>query len=184
MPRLHLSPPSPVVWLTGLSGAGKTTVATALKARLQHQGHATALLDGDELRTGLCRDLGFSAADRTENTRRVSEVAKLLHEAGLVTLVALISPFAKDREAARDLIGPGFIEVFVDASQAVCERRDPKGLYARARHGGNPLMSGMGSPYEPPETPEIRLDGTGALSVEEQVDLLMEYLHHRGYLSA
>lgn len=144
MQRLHLNVSAPVIWLTGLSGAGKTTMAMALRVRLQAQGLATALLDGDELRAGLCRDLGFSAADRTENIRRVGQVAKLYQDTGLYTLVALVSPFAEDRQAVRDLIGQRFIEVFVDTPLAVCEQRDPKGLYAKARNGTNGLYERVG----------------------------------------
>ena len=151
-----------VIWLTGLSGAGKSTVADRLEQALHAAGVHTALLDGDNLRHGLNRDLGFSDADRAENVRRVAEVAKLMAEAGLVVIVALISPFRAERRMARALMAGGeFVEVFVDTPLAVCEARDPKGLYRQARAGGIADFTGLGSPYEPPEAPEIVLDGAG-----------------------
>ena len=149
-----------VVWLTGLSGAGKSTVADRLEQALHSAGVHTAMLDGDNLRHGLSRDLGFSEDDRAENVRRVAEVAKLMAEAGLVVIVALISPFRAERRMARALMAEGeFVEVFVDTPLAVCEARDPKGLYRRARAGEVADFTGVGSPYEPPEAPEIVLDG-------------------------
>ncbi len=148
-----------VLWFTGLSGAGKSTLATLVDRRLHALGCHTALLDGDALRHGLNSDLGFSAADRSENVRRVAEVARLMADAGLVVLVALISPFRADRAFARSLLPAGeFIEIFVDAPLALAESRDAKGLYARARRGEIADFTGIGSPYEAPEHPDIRID--------------------------
>ncbi len=148
------------LWFTGLSGAGKSTVAGLLERKLHAAGLHTYLLDGDNVRQGLNRDLGFTDRDRVENVRRVAEVARLMTDAGLVVIVALISPFRSERRMARDLQQEGeFVEIFVDTPFAVCEARDPKGLYARARAGQLPDFTGIDSPYEPPETPEIVLNG-------------------------
>lgn len=148
-----------VVWLTGLSGAGKSTIADILERQLHAQGVRTYLLDGDNLRTGLNRDLGFTEADRVENIRRAAEIAKLMVDAGLVVIVALISPFRAERQMAREIIGSDrFLEVFVDAPLEICESRDPKGLYRKARAGLIPNMTGIQSPYEPPEAPDLRID--------------------------
>jgi adenylyl-sulfate kinase len=148
-----------VCWLTGLSGAGKSTIALAVMADLAGKGERAVLLDGDALRNGLNRDLGFSDADRRENVRRVGEVARLMADAGLVVVVALISPFRADRDAARALFEPGhFIEVFVDTSLAVAEARDVKGLYTRARAGQIPAFTGIDSPYEAPLAAELVID--------------------------
>jgi bifunctional enzyme CysN/CysC len=147
-----------VLWFTGLSGAGKSTIANLVERRLLADGFHTILLDGDNVRHGLNRDLGFTDADRVENIRRVAEVAKLMMDAGLIVLVSFISPFRAERQMARDLIGEGgFMEVFVDAPLAVCEGRDVKGLYAKARAGKIENFTGIGSPYEAPESPEIHL---------------------------
>lgn len=145
-----------VVWLTGLSGAGKSSLAGALQAALQGRGYACRTLDGDALRTRLNADLGFTPADRTENVRRLGEVAALFAEAGLVCIVAAISPSRADRDQARRAVPPGaFLEVFVDADLATCERRDPKGLYKKARAGDIPHFTGISAPYEPPAHPEF-----------------------------
>jgi adenylyl-sulfate kinase len=150
--------PGRVFWLTGLSGAGKSTIAQATHQRLRAIGRPSTVVDGDELRRGLTRDLGFSAADRAESVRRAAEVARLMSDAGLVVIVALISPFRTDRDKARALFAPGrFIEVHVDTSLAVAEARDPKGLYRRARLGQLPDFTGIDSPYEAPLAPEIRI---------------------------
>lgn len=147
------------VWFTGLSGAGKSTLANMLDKRLHGQGLHTYVLDGDNVRHGLNRDLGFSDADRVENIRRVAEVARLMVDAGLVVIVAFISPFRADRAFARSLFAPGeFVEVFVDTPLQECERRDTKGLYASARSGRLAHFTGISSPYECPLHPEIRLD--------------------------
>ncbi|HYE48975.1 MAG TPA: sulfate adenylyltransferase subunit CysN [Azospirillaceae bacterium] len=147
-----------VLWFTGLSGAGKSTVADLVEQELHRLGRHTMSLDGDNLRHGLNRDLGFTAADRVENVRRVAEVAKLMVDAGLIVLVSLISPFRAERRMVRDLLGEGeFVEIFVDTPLDLCERRDPKGLYAKARRGELPNFTGIGSPYEPPEDPELHL---------------------------
>ena len=147
------------IWFTGLSGAGKTTIAQAVRDQLHAQGRRVYVLDGDLLRTGLNSDLGFSDQDRSENTRRVAEVARLMADAGITVLVALISPFEEDRRKARALFDEGqFVEVFVDAPLLVCMRRDVKGLYAKAQQGGVPAMTGMGSPYEPPTQPDLWLE--------------------------
>ncbi len=168
-----------VVWMTGLSGAGKTTLAHALHDRLRQRGVAAVVLDGDRLRAGLCRDLGFSAADRHEQNRRAAEVAALMADAGLVVIAALISPYAADRAAARALRPPGgFIEVHLDASLAECEARDAKGLYRRARTGALPGFTGIDAPYEPPAAPELRLP-TGRCRVEEAVAAVLAEIDRR-----
>jgi len=147
------------VWFTGLSGAGKSTLANLLDKRLHEAGRHTYLLDGDNVRQGLNRDLGFSEADRVENIRRIAEVARLMTDAGLIVLVSFISPFRSERRMARELFAPGeFLEVFVDAPLAECERRDPKGLYAKARRGELKNFTGIDSAYERPETPELTVD--------------------------
>lgn len=149
-----------VLWFTGLSGSGKSTVAGALEQALHRIGVSTYLLDGDNVRHGLCRDLGFSDDDRKENIRRVGEVAKLMVDAGLVVLTAFISPHRAERQMVRDLLEPGqFIEVFVDTPLAVCEARDPKGLYRKARAGELRNFTGIDSVYEAPESPDIQLKG-------------------------
>ncbi len=145
-----------VIWFTGLSGAGKSTLALALAHELQARAMRCFVLDGDVLRQGLNRDLGFSPADRAENMRRVAEVARLMSQAGLVVLVALISPYRKERAQARAIVSPeNFLEVFVDTPLTICESRDPKGLYQLARKGKLPQMSGIGDPYEPPENADV-----------------------------
>jgi bifunctional enzyme CysN/CysC len=155
-----------VVWLTGLPGSGKSTIADALERRLHSMGLHTYVLDGDNLRTGLNKDLGFTPEDRSENARRISEIAKLMLDAGLIVVVTLVSPFRSDRQAARDLFDDGdFIEVFVDTPIQVCIQRDPKGLYAKAHTGAIPNMTGVGQAYERPEAPEVVLDGTVELDV-------------------
>ncbi len=169
-----------MVWFTGLSGAGKTTLARALKARLQRAGHSVQLVDGDELREGLCRGLGFSAEDRRENIRRAAEVARMAADAGAVALVSLISPFRDAREAARARIGPArFLEVHVATTLERCAERDAKGFYRQARDGQVPLMTGVTSPYEPPVKPGLALD-TGSLSVDESLARLEAALRVRG----
>ena len=161
------------IWLTGLSGAGKSTIANLVEERLFAAGKHSYVLDGDAIRTGLNADLGFSEADRVENIRRVAEVARLLVDAGLIVIVALISPYREQREAARARFDAGeFVEVFVDAPLEECERRDPKGMYARARRGELANFTGIDSPYEIPVDPELRLD-TVAQSAEECVDRLL-----------
>src|SRR5204863_4538635 len=145
-------------WFTGLSGSGKSTIANLLEKRLAAEGRHTYLLDGDNVRHGLNRDLGFTEADRVENIRRVAEVAKLMVDAGLVVLVSFISPFRAERQMARELFDEGeFVEVFVDAPLEECERRDPKGLYAKARAGLVKNFTGIDSAYEPPDKPEVHL---------------------------
>ncbi|MFR0656380.1 adenylyl-sulfate kinase [Pantoea sp. SIMBA_079] len=149
-----------VLWFTGLSGSGKSTVAGALEQALHQLGVSTYLLDGDNVRHGLCRDLGFSDDDRRENIRRVGEVARLMVDAGLVVLTAFISPHRAERQMVRDLLGEGeFVEVFVDTPLAVCEARDPKGLYKKARAGELRNFTGIDSAYEAPEAADITLDG-------------------------
>ena len=171
-----------VLWFTGLSGAGKSSVANALEQALFQRGHHSYLLDGDNVRHGLNRDLGFTDEDRVENIRRIGEVARLMADAGLVVLTAFISPFRSDRAMVRELMGPGeFIEVHVSASLETCEQRDPKGLYAKARAGTIKHFTGIDSPYEAPEQPELTVD-TETLSVEEGVDVVLDYLRQRGIL--
>jgi bifunctional enzyme CysN/CysC len=148
-----------VIWFTGLSGSGKSTLANALEMALHAQGLHTYILDGDNVRQGLNQDLGFSDADRVENIRRIAEVAKLMMDAGLVVMTAFISPFRRERLMARELIGnENFTEVFVSTSLEVCEQRDVKGLYRKARSGLIPNMTGVGSPYEAPDCPDLVID--------------------------
>jgi len=152
------------VWLTGLSGSGKSTIAYAVEAALVGSGIASYVLDGDNLRHGLNADLGFSASDRAENVRRVGEVALLMADAGILVLVPVIAPYAADRAMVRDAhgkAGVSFFEVFVDAPLEVCEERDPKGLYAKARRGDIVGMTGIDSPYEVPSSPDLTIDGAG-----------------------
>lgn len=173
-----------VLWLTGLSGAGKSTIADLVELELHLRGHHTYLLDGDNVRHGLNRDLGFTDADRVENIRRVAEVAKLMVDAGLVVLVSFISPFRQERQMARELIGDSrFFEIHVDTPLRIAEQRDPKGLYAKARRGQLPNFTGIDSPYEPPEDPEIRLDTT-VLSPAEAAAQVLGRLEAAGMLGA
>ena len=172
-----------VLWFTGLSGSGKSTVANAVETRLNALNRLTYLLDGDNIRTGLCADLSFSDADRQENIRRVAHVSKLFWDANLITLVSFISPFKAERQLARELIGEDFIEVFVDAPLEVCEKRDVKGLYKKARAGGIASFTGISSPYEAPENPEIHLK-TGEETLDSDVEKVLAWLQERGYLKA
>ena len=171
---------SVILWFTGLSGSGKSTLANAVNAVLFERGLATYVLDGDNIRHGLCKDLGFSDADREENIRRIGEVAKLFVDAGVITLTAFVSPFRADRDKARALVADGdFIEVYCAADLAVCEDRDPKGLYAKARAGVIKEFTGISSPYEAPEAPELRVD-TGSQSLEESVASVISLLEEKG----
>ena len=172
------------IWFTGLSGSGKTTIANHLEKQLHAQGMHTYLLDGDNVRHGLNRDLGFTEVDRQENIRRVAEVAKLMLDAGLVVLVSFISPFRADREIARSLFKEGeFVEVFVDTSLAQCEQRDPKGLYAKARRGELKNFTGIDSPYETPQKPDFHLQTSSADATElaaQVANWLVKAPHHHG----
>jgi bifunctional enzyme CysN/CysC len=173
-----------IVWLTGLSGAGKSTIANLVEKRLAALGRHTYLLDGDNIRRGISRDLGFTDADRVENIRRVAEIARLMVDAGLLVLVAFISPFRADRKLARGLVAPSeFVEVFVDVPFAVAESRDPKGLYKQARRGEIANFTGLDSPYEPPEKPELRID-TSIVSPGDAADSILEWLRNHGVLSS
>lgn len=163
-----------VVWLTGLSGSGKSTLANAVERTLFERGLHTMLLDGDNVRHGLNKDLGFSEADRIENIRRVGEVAKLMVDAGLIVITAFISPYRAEREMVRNLLPKGrFIEVYLATPLAVCEQRDPKGMYRKARSGEIPDFTGISAPYEEPEQPDLRLD-TSLMTVDECVAAVMD----------
>lgn len=166
---------SPVIWLTGLSGSGKSTIANYLESHLFNLGIKTYVLDGDNVRMGLNKNLGFSEEDRKENIRRISEVAKLFSDSGTLVITAFISPFIEDRQKAREIIGEDFIEVYVKTDIDVCEERDPKGLYKKARAGEIKNFTGIDSPYEAPENPEIILE-TQKLSVDECSMILYKYL--------
>ena len=173
---------SVILWFTGLSGAGKSTLAHAVEDRLHNMDCRTFVLDGDNVRHGLCGDLGFSPEDRVENIRRVGEVSKLFLEAGVITLTAFISPFRSDREHVRSLVPHGeFLEIYCHCPLAVCEERDVKGLYKRARAGEILEFTGISSPYEEPDNPELQVD-TSALSLEESVDQVVCMLRERGIL--
>ena len=168
-----------VVWLTGLSGAGKSTIANLVEKRLMAEGRHTYLLDGDNVRHGLNKDLGFTEQDRVENIRRVAEVAKLMVDAGLIVLVSFISPFRAERQMARALMADGeFVEVFVDTPLSEAEKRDVKGLYKKARAGELKNFTGVDSPYEPPENPEIRIDTT-ELTAEQAAEQVFDWLEGR-----
>jgi len=166
----------PVIWLTGLSGSGKSTIANELELALHKLGVKSYVLDGDNIRSGLNKDLGFSDSDRKENVRRIAEVAKLFSDSDTVTIVAFISPFRQERAEAQEIIGSdNFIEVHVGASLEVCEQRDVKGLYKKARSGEITNFTGIDSPYEAPDNPDILLE-SGKLTIDECVDELLDYL--------
>lgn len=171
------------LWLTGLSGSGKSTLAHRVERRLVERGVHAYVLDGDNVRHGLCRDLGFAPQDRHENIRRVGEVAKLFADAGVVVLAAFVSPYRADRDAVRALMPEGdFAEVHVAADLATCESRDPKGLYAKARRGELREFTGIDAPYEAPISPELRVD-TGAESVDASAERVLAWLEERGVIS-
>lgn len=171
-----------VIWFTGLSGSGKSTLANAVEAKLHELNCRSFVFDGDNVRHGLCGDLGFSEEDRIENIRRVAEMSRLFIEAGIIALTAFISPFRADRRKVRDLMPEGdFIEVYCDCSLETCEGRDVKGLYQKARAGIIKNYTGISSPYETPEHAEIVVD-TDALSVDESADLILGYLRDNGYI--
>ncbi|GEN85851.1 adenylyl-sulfate kinase [Oceanobacillus sojae] len=173
---------SAVVWFTGLSGSGKSTISVELEKELHQLGIRTYHLDGDNVRHGLNKDLGFGPDDRKENIRRIGEVSKLMVEAGLLTLAAFISPYCADRDEIRKMMESGeFIEVFVDASIETCKSRDPKGLYKKVRAGEITGFTGIDAPYEAPVNPEITVN-TDQKSVEESVQTIMSYLKTKGYL--
>ena len=173
-----------VVWLTGLSASGKSTIARRVEQLLLEQGRAVYVLDGDNVRFGLNKDLGFSPADRTENIRRIGEVAKLFADSCTITLTAFISPYREDRDKVRAIMPAGtFIEAWVNASVAVCEERDPKGLYKKARAGQIPEFTGISAPYEEPAAPELELR-TGEQDLDTCAQQIITYLHTYGFLSA
>lgn len=168
------------IWLTGLSAAGKSTLAIAVEKALFEHGYHTYILDGDNIRHGLNKNLGFSPEDRTENIRRISEVARLFSDSGIINLTAFISPYRGDRRAARELCGDNaFVEVYVDCPVEVCEQRDPKGAYQKARQGLIKDFTGVSAPYDPPEKPEIHLH-TDSTTVGECVEIILDYLFERG----
>ncbi|MEK6806750.1 MAG: adenylyl-sulfate kinase [Pseudomonadota bacterium] len=173
-----------IIWLTGLSGSGKSTLANALEGELFRTDHHSYLLDGDNVRMGLNKNLGFTDADRVENIRRIGEVAKLFADAGLIAITAFISPFRADRDLVRALVAPGeFFEVYVKAPLDVCEQRDPKGLYKKARAGQIKQFTGIDSPYEEPSNPELVID-TAAQNLEQSTQLLLSRLKQAGILQA
>lgn len=172
-----------ILWFTGLSGAGKSTLAHAVEETLHQRGCRTFVLDGDNVRHGLCGDLGFSPADRVENIRRVGEVAKLFMEAGIIVLTAFISPFRSDRERVRGMVEHGdFMEIYCDSPIEVCETRDVKGLYKKARAGLIAEFTGISSPYEPPMSPELAVN-TGKEALDTCVQQVIDNMIHRGILN-
>lgn len=168
-----------LLWFTGLSGSGKSTVASALEKKLHSLGKITYALDGDNVRHGLNSDLGFSDEDRVENIRRIGEVSKLFVDAGIITIATFVSPFRADRQKVRELLGEDFVEIFIDCPLEVCESRDPKGIYKKARAGEIKHFTGIDSPYEGPINPEITVS-THLNTLEECVDKLMSYLEKEG----
>ena len=173
---------SAVIWFTGLSGSGKSTVSVALEKALFNEGKQTYRLDGDNVRHGLNKNLGFSPEDRTENIRRIGEVAKLMVDAGSITVTAFISPYKQDRDNVRAILEDGeFIEVYTKCSVEECEKRDPKGLYKKARSGEIPEFTGISAPYEAPDHPEIILD-TEHESIDQSVDRVIQYLKQHQYI--
>ena len=174
---------SAILWFTGLSGSGKSTLANAVNTVLHKSGYSTYVLDGDNIRHGLCKDLGFSDHDREENIRRIGEVSKLFLDAGIIVLTAFVSPFRNDRNNARALVGKNdFIEIYCSADLRICEARDPKGLYAKAREGIIKDFTGISSPYEEPKSPELLID-TGNIKIEECVDKVIELLVSKSIIS-
>jgi len=172
-----------ILWFTGLSGSGKSTIANAVEAALMERNKHTYLLDGDNIRMGLNKGLGFSDDDRIENIRRIGEVSKLFVDAGLIVLTAFISPFQRERDSVRALVQKGeFIEVFIDTPLDVCESRDPKGLYKKARKGEIANFTGISSPYEAPEKPEIHVKNDKD-SIEDVTNQIIGYLEKKGYLN-
>ncbi len=171
-----------ILWFTGLSGSGKSTLAHAVEEYLHNIGVSTFVLDGDNVRHGLCSDLGFSDVDRVENIRRIGEFAKLMTEAGIITLTAFISPFKSDRNIARKLVPHGdFIEIYCKCPIETCEQRDVKGLYKKARAGEIPFFTGIGSPYEEPENPELVIN-THEKTLDESIQSVISLLIHRGFI--
>lgn len=165
------------IWFTGLSGSGKSTLANALDQNLHQQGYKTFLLDGDNVRHGLSKDLGMTEADRAENIRRVGEVAKLMTEAGLIVICAFISPYQRDRQMVRSIFGSGqFFEIYLNTPLGTCELRDPKGLYKKARKGTIQHFTGISDPYEPPLEPELRLN-TAELAIEQSLATIIQKLN-------
>ncbi|SOC56920.1 adenylylsulfate kinase [Chromohalobacter canadensis] len=172
-----------LLWFTGLSGSGKSTIAGLVEEKLHAMGKRTYLLDGDNVRHGLNRDLGFSDQDRIENIRRIGEMSRLFVDAGMITLAAFISPFRADRDTVRERMeADDFVEVFIDTPLVTCEQRDPKGLYRRARDGQIRDFTGIDSPYEPPEAPELHIVNDG-IAPEEAAAQVVRYLQSKGYLS-
>lgn len=175
----RLNQNSKVLWLTGLSGSGKSTIAQALEQKLHHEGFVAQVLDGDNIRSGICNNLGFSVEDRRENIRRISEVAKLFLHSGVITLNSFISPTKAIRAEAQAIIGTeDFIEIYINAPIEVCEGRDVKGLYKKARAGEIKGFTGIDSPYEAPENPALEIR-TDELSIEKAVDTIFNYIHHQ-----
>lgn len=177
--RLH-GHPSLAVWFTGLSGSGKSTIAHKVEKHLHDKGVSTYVFDGDNVRHGLCGDLGFSLEDRAENLRRIAEVIKLFLDAGIICLAAFISPMRSDRERVRQIVGPeNFVEVYVSCPVEICEQRDVKGLYARARRGEIPYYTGISAPYEAPENPDLVLE-TDRCGIDECVEQVLAFLKNKG----
>ena len=181
--RMRLTKQKPcVLWFTGLSGSGKSTIANALEEILHNNGNFTYLLDGDNVRHGLNSDLGFDGTSRIENIRRVGEVAKLFVDSGLIVLTAFISPFVKDRKLVRELLENGeFVEVFVDTPLEICEQRDPKGLYKKARAGEIKDFTGLDSPYEVPKNPDIHIKNDG-ITIQEACEMIVDFLVEKKYI--
>jgi len=173
-----------ILWFTGLSGSGKSTIANALEVKLNSIQKHTYLLDGDNIRLGLNKGLSFSDADRVENIRRIGEVSKLFVDSGLIVLTAFISPFQSDRDLVRQKVErEEFIEIFIDTPLEICEQRDPKGLYQKARQGEIPNFTGISSPYETPKNAEIHIK-TERVTIEESINTIVHYLQNKGYLNA
>jgi len=182
--RMNIKQQKPcILWFSGLSGSGKSTIANGVEQKLNEMQKHTYLLDGDNIRLGLNKDLGFDDKDRVENIRRIAEVSKLFVDSGLIVLTAFISPFQKDRDMVRELVEEGeFIEIFVDTPLEVCESRDPKGLYKKAREGKIPNFTGISSPYEAPNKAEIHIQ-TDKISLDKSVEKIINYLESKGYLA-
>ena len=174
---------SAILWFTGLSGSGKSTLANAVNVALHNNRYSTYVLDGDNIRHGLCKDLGFSDLDREENIRRIGEVSKLFLDAGIIVLTAFVSPFRIDRDNARSLVGKNdFVEIYCSADLGICETRDTKGLYVKARKGDIKEFTGISSPYEEPQSPELTID-TGNLDVDVCVDMVINFLVNKEIIS-